>query len=118
VQDVRGGGALYLPLPPFPRAGEVQEGQGPSRCLLLPDEAGFGRRLHPLPRWRVVGKLTRRLGDHQHRGQRPSRAAERQAKAQPKAMEGQAVPRARVPARVGQDQDLGSRCPDLDARGR
>jgi hypothetical protein len=91
MRDVRGGGTVYLPLPPFLRAGEVREGQGPSQRLLLPDKAGFGRRLHLLPRWHEVGKLVRRLGDRQHRGQRPPRAPERRAKARPKAMEGQVI---------------------------
>jgi hypothetical protein len=48
VRDVRGGGALHLPLPPFLCAGEVGEGEGPPRCLLLLDKVGFGWRLHPL----------------------------------------------------------------------
>jgi hypothetical protein len=33
-------------------------------------------------------------------------------------MEGQAITGARVPARTGQDQDLGNRWSDVDARGR
>jgi hypothetical protein len=76
VRDVRGGGALHLPLLPFLCAGEVGEGEGPPRRLLLLDMAGFGRRLHPLPWRRKVGKLARRLGDRQRGGQRPSRPAE------------------------------------------
>jgi hypothetical protein len=76
VRDVRGGGALHLPLLPFLCASEVGEGEGPPRCLLLPDTAGFGRRLHPLPWWRKVGELARRLGDRQRGSQRSPRPAE------------------------------------------
>jgi hypothetical protein len=46
LRDVHGGGPLYLPLSPLLRAGQIWEGQGPPWCLLLPDKAGFGRRLH------------------------------------------------------------------------
>jgi hypothetical protein len=42
MRDVHGGGAMYLPLPPFFRAGEVREGHEPPRRVLLPDEAGLG----------------------------------------------------------------------------
>jgi hypothetical protein len=63
MRDVRGGGALHLPLPPFLCVGEVREGEGPPWRLLLPDKAGFGWRLHPLPWRRKVGELARRLGD-------------------------------------------------------
>jgi hypothetical protein len=101
LQDVHGGGSLHLPLLPFLRVGEIWEGQGPYRCLLLPDKAGFGRRLHPHFRRREVGKLTWRLGGRQRRGQRPPCPAERQAK-----------------TCTGQDQELGSGWPDIDARGR
>jgi hypothetical protein len=63
VREVRGGGALHHPLPPFPCAGEVGEGKGSPRRLLLPDKGGLGRLLHLSP-WRCeVGKLAHRLGD-------------------------------------------------------
>jgi hypothetical protein len=61
VRDARGGGALHHPLSPFLCAGEVGKGEGPPRRLLLPDKAGFGWRLHPLPWRRKVGELARRL---------------------------------------------------------
>jgi hypothetical protein len=57
-------------------AGEVREGQGPSRCILLLDEGGFGRRLYLLSQRREVGKLVGRMGDCQYRGQRPPRTTE------------------------------------------
>jgi hypothetical protein len=53
-----------------------------------------------------------------HRGQRLPRPAERQASTRPEAMEGQAIPGAGVPARAGQNQDLGNRWSDLHACGR
>jgi hypothetical protein len=118
VRDVRGGGTLHLPLPPFLCAGEVGEGKGPPRRLLFADKAGFGRRLHPLPWRRKVGELARRLGDCQHGGQRPPRLAEQRAKTRPEAVEGQAIPGAGVPVRTGQDQELGGGRPDINARGR
>jgi hypothetical protein len=64
------------------------------------------------------GKLVQRLGDCQRRGQRPPHPAERWAGARPQAVEDQAVPGARVPAHIGQDQGLGHWRPDVDARGR
>jgi hypothetical protein len=63
MRDVRGGGALHLPLSPFLCAGEVGEGEGPPRHLLLLDKARFGRLLHAFPWWRKVRELARRLGD-------------------------------------------------------
>jgi hypothetical protein len=65
-----------------------------------------------------VGKLAQRLGDCQRRGQRPPRPTERWASARPQAVEDQAVPFDRVPARIGQDQGLGYERPDVDARGQ
>jgi hypothetical protein len=118
LRDVRGGGTLHLPLPPFLRVGEIWEGQGPSRRLLLPDKVGFGRHLHPHLRRREVGKLAWRLGDRQCRGQRPPHPAERWAKTRPEEVEGQAIPGAGVPVCTGQDQELGDGRPDIDACGR
>jgi hypothetical protein len=54
---------MHLSLPPLFRAGEVREGQGPSRCVLLLDKGGFGQRLYLLPQRREVGKLAGRMGD-------------------------------------------------------
>jgi hypothetical protein len=65
-----------------------------------------------------VGELARRLGDRQRGGQRLPHPAERRAITRPKAMAGQAIPGAGVPARTGQDQELGGGWPDVDARGR
>jgi hypothetical protein len=117
MRDVRGGGAVYLPLPPCFRAGEVREDQGPSQCVLLPDDGGFGRCLHLLPQRREVGKLACRMGDRQYRGQRPPRTTERRAEARQEAMEGQATVVVRVRARTGQDQVPGDWRSDIDACG-
>jgi hypothetical protein len=68
VQDVRGGGTVHLSLLPLFRAGEVREGQGPSRRVLLLVKGGFGWRLYPLPQRHEVGKLAGRMGDHRYRG--------------------------------------------------
>jgi hypothetical protein len=65
-----------------------------------------------------VGKLAQRLGDCQHRGQRPPHPAERWASARLQAMEDQAIPLARVPVRIGQDRGLGFKRSDINARGR
>jgi hypothetical protein len=65
-----------------------------------------------------VGKLAQQLGDCQRRGQRPPRPTEQWASARPQAVEDQAVPLTRVPARIGQDQGLGYGQPDIDACGR
>jgi hypothetical protein len=111
----------WRPIPPssvFLRVGEIWKGQGPSRCLLLPDKAGFSRCLHPHLRRREVGKLVWRLGGRQRRGQRPPHPAERRAKTRPEAVEGQAIPCAGVPVRTGHDQELGGGRPNVDARGR
>jgi hypothetical protein len=62
--------------------------------------------------------MVQRLGDCQHRGQRPPHPAERWATARPQAMEDQAIPLARVPTRSGKDQGLAYRRPDINARGR
>jgi hypothetical protein len=70
VRDVCGGGVVHFSLPPIFRAGEVREGQGPSRCVLLPNKGGFGRCLYLLPQRCEVGKLAGRMGDRQYRGQR------------------------------------------------
>jgi hypothetical protein len=88
------------------------------RCLLLSDEARPGHSLHP-HLWRCeVGKLAHRLGDCQHRGLRPPHPAKHWASTRPQAMEDQAIPLARVPAHIGQDQGLGYGWPDINARGR
>jgi hypothetical protein len=65
-----------------------------------------------------VGKLAQQLGDCQHRGQRPPHPAEQWAIPRPHALEDQAVPLARVPARIGQDQGLGHGWPDINACGQ
>jgi hypothetical protein len=62
--------------------------------------------------------MAQRLGDCQRRGQRPPRPAERWTSARLQAVEVQAVPFARVPACIGQDQGLSYGWPDVDARGR
>jgi hypothetical protein len=63
VRDVRGGGTVHLSLLPLFHAGEVREGQGPSRCVLFPDKGRFNRRLYLLPQRREVGKLAGQMGD-------------------------------------------------------
>jgi hypothetical protein len=68
MRDVRGGGPVHLSLPPFFRTGEVREGQGPSRSVLLPDKGGFSPLLYLFPQRREVGKLAGRMGDRQYRG--------------------------------------------------
>jgi transposase InsO family protein len=89
-----------------------------SRCVLLPDKGGFGRRLYLLPQRREVGKLACQMGDRQYHGQRPPRTTEQGAEARQEAMEGQAAVDVGVGACTGQDQVPGDQRTDVDARGR
>jgi hypothetical protein len=59
---------VHLSLPPFFRAGEVREGQGPSRSVLFPGKGGFSPLLYLFPQRREVGKLAGRMNDRQNRG--------------------------------------------------